>query len=71
MFELWRYTVSHHQLLMRSNKGNSSSTRLEVLFKDVGFMAVPPVMKGFTITRCDVNEERLPLRAAARPLPAA
>jgi hypothetical protein len=56
-FEVWRYTVSHHQLLIRSNKHNSSSTRIEVLFKDVVFMAIPPVMNGLTITKCDAIDD--------------
>ena len=60
MFEVWRYTVSHRQLLIRSNKGNSYTTRLEVLFKDVAFMALPPVMKGVTITECGTAGDELP-----------
>lgn len=60
VFEVWRYTVSHRQLLLRSNKGNSAPTRLEILFKDVAFMAVPPVMKGVTITECGAADDELP-----------
>jgi hypothetical protein len=60
VFEVWRYTVSHRQLLIRSNKGNSFPTRLEVLFKDVAFMAVPPVMRGVTITECGAAGDELP-----------
>ena len=60
MFQVWRYTVSHHQLLLRSNKENSFPTRLEVLFKNVAFMAVPPVMRGVTITECGAAGDELP-----------
>lgn len=60
MFEVWRYTVSHRQLLIRSNKGGSSATRLEVLFKDVAFMAVPSVMKGLSITEYGTKDDELP-----------
>ncbi|HEY4199310.1 MAG TPA: hypothetical protein VGM83_02005 [Devosiaceae bacterium] len=67
LFEVWQYTVSHRQLLMRSNKSYSAPTRLEVLFKDVAFMAVPPVMKGMSITNCTTADEELLLNLAALP----
>ena len=60
MFEVWHYTVSHRQLLIRSNKENLSPTRLEILFKDVAFMAVQPVMRGMTITECSTTVDELP-----------
>jgi hypothetical protein len=56
MFEVWRYTASHSQLLLRSNKGADSTTRLEILFTNVAFMAVPPVMRGMTIVECGPDE---------------
>lgn len=65
IFEVWRYTVSHRQLLLRSNKENSSPTRLEILFKDVVFMAIPSVMKGVTITECGAVDDELPAGMAA------
>lgn len=61
LFEVWRYTVSHRQLLVRSNRGSLLETRLEVLFKDVAFMAILPVMKGMTITELDPAIDELPL----------
>lgn len=59
LIEVWRYTVSHRQLLLRSSKDNSYSTRLEVLFKDVAFIAVPPVMRGMMITKCGTTGDEL------------
>jgi hypothetical protein len=35
VFELWSYTITHGQLLLRANKTNVFSSRVEVLFKDV------------------------------------
>ena len=49
-FEVWRYTVTHGQLLLRSNKGRSEQTRIEVLFRDVAFMALGPLMHGLVIS---------------------
>lgn len=60
MFEVWHYTVSHRQLLIRSNKESMFPTRLEILFKDVAFMVLPLVMKGVTITECGTIGEELP-----------
>ena len=37
-FQIWRYTVSHRQLLLRSTKSDVAHTRIEILFKDVSLM---------------------------------
>lgn len=61
MFEVWRYSVSHRQLLLRSNKENRWGTRIELLFKNVQFMAVPPLfMSGLEICQCAADESALP-----------
>jgi hypothetical protein len=39
-FQLWKYAVSHGQLLFRSPKSKTCSTRVEVLFKGVAAMLV-------------------------------
>jgi hypothetical protein len=43
-FQLWRYTVSHGQLLLRSNKSEAHHTRCEIFFKDVVRMDLPTLM---------------------------
>jgi hypothetical protein len=53
LFETWRYSVSHRQLLLRSNKTNAANTRIEILFKNVSLMLIGPMFKGLTITICD------------------
>jgi hypothetical protein len=61
MFEVWRYSVSHRQLLLRSNKEDRWPNRIELLFKNVQFMAVPPVfMTGLEIRQCAADESALP-----------
>ncbi|MCP4966684.1 MAG: hypothetical protein GY926_15845 [bacterium] len=37
-FQIWEYTVSHGQLLLRSPLEDGHGTRLDILFKDVWFM---------------------------------
>lgn len=55
-FRLWTYTVSHRQLLLRSLKTESHPTRIEVLVKDVRYVALPTTMEGLTFHRCDASE---------------
>ena len=40
-FEVWEYTVSHAQLLLRSVRNEQHATRVDVLFKNVGFVMLP------------------------------
>jgi len=51
VFEVWRYTVSHGQLLLRSNPNATCRTRIEVLFKPVVMMKLPTSMEGLAIRR--------------------
>jgi hypothetical protein len=55
-FRLWAYTVSHAQLLLRSTRTESHPTRIEVLFKDVRYVALPTTMEGIAVYRCDASE---------------
>lgn len=49
-FQVWRYVVSHKQLLLRSNKEQGRhTTRVEVYFKNVRSMDVPTTMVGLTV----------------------
>jgi len=40
-FQVWEYTVSHAQLLLRSVRDEGNPTRIDLLFKNVGFVALP------------------------------
>jgi hypothetical protein len=48
-FELWKFTVSHGQLLLRANKTNVLRTRVEILFKGVLVLNLPARLKGLSI----------------------
>jgi len=54
-FQIWRYVVSHRQLLLRSPKSESASTRVDVLFKDVSFMCLSADLSGLSIQEADVE----------------
>jgi hypothetical protein len=49
-FQLWSYSVSHAQLLLRSTKDDQHQTQVDVLFKNVRLMCLPVTMDGLTIT---------------------
>lgn len=50
-FELWLYTASHSQLLIRSRYDPASTERIEVLFKGVEWMALPSDLSGLAVTQ--------------------
>ena len=56
LFEVWRYTPSHRQLLLRSNKSEGLNTRIEILFKDISVVMVVPVFSGLIISECEIKE---------------
>jgi hypothetical protein len=40
-FALWSYTIGHGRLLLRRTKSAEHPTRVDILFKDVGWMCIP------------------------------
>ena len=55
-FEMWRYAVSHGQLLLRSTKMPEHSRRVDVLFKSVHHMKIPTLLHGLTVRFADTAE---------------
>lgn len=49
-FRVWKYTVSHSMLLLRSIKTHDLPTRIDVLFVDVEHVDIPTNMDGLTIS---------------------
>ncbi|GCE09234.1 hypothetical protein [Dictyobacter aurantiacus] len=43
IFSIWKYTISHRQLILRSvkDKERGISTRVDILFKSVAWMSLP------------------------------
>jgi len=48
-FELWRYSVGHAQLLLRSTKSDEWATRVDVGFKNVEYIQLPTLMNRLAI----------------------
>jgi hypothetical protein len=57
-FELWKFTASHGQLLLRANNTNVATTRVEILFKGVLVLNLTARLKGLSIDA----EQRLQVR---------
>jgi hypothetical protein len=55
IFQVWAYTVSHGQLLLRSTKTETFPTRVEVLFKDVKALQLPTLLDGLVVTEADAE----------------
>lgn len=56
---MWKYTVGHRQLLLRSVKSADHPTRIDVLFKGVSQFHLPAVLNGLVIAEeSDQNEVR-------------
>lgn len=55
-FKIWRYNVSHRQLLLRSTKENDAPTRVDILFKDVIAIKLHTELLGLTIRRISPAE---------------
>jgi hypothetical protein len=49
-FQVWLYTVSHAQLLLRSNRSDAEQTRVDILFKGVNAVQLPTIMRGLNMS---------------------
>lgn len=57
-FQLWGYTVSHRELLLRSTKSADYPTRIDVFFKGVKEFHLPTSFKGLSIAHASLDELR-------------
>ena len=55
-FQIWKYTVGHAQLLLRSTKPPKCPTRIDVFFKNVGAIHVPTSFKQLSIIGASAHE---------------
>jgi len=55
-FQLWMYSVSHGQLLLRSTKDEKFQTQVDVLFKNVSFIQIPVLFAGLVISEVRKEE---------------
>lgn len=55
-FQMWLYTASHGQLLLRSNRSDLYSTRVDVLFKNVTAVQLRTDFDLQSILEVSINE---------------
>ena len=55
-FQLWRAVVGHSQLLLRSTKSETESTRIDVLFKPVRAMKLLTMLRRLRVREADAGE---------------
>src|SRR5688572_25122851 len=60
-FSLHLYWVSHGLLLLRSGKSNKDSTRIDILFQDVVWMALPAWWDSLEISLSAIESLPLPV----------
>jgi hypothetical protein len=53
---VWRYTVSHAQLLLRSTQTDTFPTQIDVLFKLVDWMSLPTHLTGLIVEFADPEQ---------------
>ncbi|MEU4540299.1 hypothetical protein AB0G15_36215 [Streptosporangium sp. NPDC023825] len=57
-FRLWAYVPTHSNLLIRSGKETSGTTRIDIAFNGVSVVNLPVLMEGLTIERPDPRSAR-------------
>lgn len=57
-FQLWRATVGHGQVLLRSPKTAADPTRIDVLFKPVGAIKIRTTLRGLLVREGSSEEMR-------------
>ncbi|MFC0112295.1 hypothetical protein [Kibdelosporangium aridum] len=50
-FRVWTYAPGHSTLLLRSGKESSGTTRIDVVFMNVGWLNIPIYMNGLVVER--------------------
>jgi len=66
-FKLWKYLVSHGQLLLRSNPESLGASRCEVIFRHVASLQLETDFEGLTIK--EVSESELSATSSSVHIP--
>jgi hypothetical protein len=68
-FQIWLYSVTHSQLLLRSNRSNEQTTRVDILFKDIAAMELPTVFDGLSAaTASEAETFGLDIQLGSKPI---
>jgi hypothetical protein len=56
-FQMWLYSPSHSQLLLRSNKSETERTRIDLLFKGVDALNLNSLLDGVRVEKDESKDE--------------
>jgi hypothetical protein len=56
-FQVWAFTGSHSQLLLRSSKDEAQFTRIDLLFKGVGRLCLPTLLRSLEVSEPDDGDQ--------------
>lgn len=58
IFQVWRYSVSHGLLLLRSDMQGEFQTRIDIIFSDVQWIKIPTSLQGIKMTQASRGKLR-------------
>ena len=68
-FQVWLYAVGHGQLLLRSNRSDEFTTRVDMLLNNVAAMHLPTVFDDLSLAEASADEARgLNIQLGALPV---
>ena len=59
IFKIWKYSVTHSMLLLRSPKNSEYPTNIDLIFSGVKFIKLPNIFKGNSITSISIQEDQI------------
>jgi hypothetical protein len=55
-FAVWSYTIGHGRLLIRRTKSSAHPHRIDILFKDSGWICLPSSLDDLTIQEVPIDD---------------
>jgi hypothetical protein len=66
LFSIWSYAIGHGRLLLRRTKSATQCTRVDILFKDVGYVCLPTTFEYVCIEEAASREaERILIQTSS------
>ncbi|WP_128331445.1 hypothetical protein [Apibacter sp. HY039] len=59
IFKIWKYSVTHSMLLLRSPKNSEFTTNIDLIFSGVKIIKLPNIFKGNSITSISIQEDQV------------
>lgn len=59
IFKIWKYSVTHSTLLLRSPKKSEYPTNIDLIFSGVKLIKLPNIFNGNSITSISIQEDQI------------